>query len=78
MQSHRRFVTAGAVFLIAFSTGFVMQNADVLAARIGLLERPADVIETAVNTDLVPPEPAVPHLSEPATQRYAARLLPDA
>ncbi|SDI80733.1 hypothetical protein [Aliiruegeria lutimaris] len=90
MRVNPRFINAGAIFVIAFSTGYVMQNADALAARFGGNDKPdqvrldttaqveadiaAPLAELSEEEPLVPVEPAVAALGRPATQAYASRL----
>ncbi|NDR57478.1 hypothetical protein [Aliiruegeria sabulilitoris] len=90
MRVSPRFINAGAVFVIAFSTGYVMQNADALAARFGGNDNPDQVrLDTAAQLDaeiaappeelveearLVPLEHEISVLGTPATQSYANRL----
>ena len=78
MRVNTRFIHAGAVFMIAFSTGYVMQNVDAIASRFGASEPPAPerldvrvdpVPELAVPAAVKPaePEPLVPLEREVAT-----------
>lgn len=43
----RKFAMAGATFLVALAIGFVMQNGDALASRLGVQQRAASAVTTS-------------------------------
>lgn len=55
MPANKRIVTVGSVFLVAFATGYVMQNADALAARFGVAD---SSVSMENDVAVVPPEAA--------------------
>ncbi|RYH09889.1 hypothetical protein [Tropicimonas sp. IMCC6043] len=72
MQVVRRFGTVGFVFLVAFGTGYVMQNAEAIAARFGGGEaKTASFVQAGQQ---LPTDPASRDLTPPATQTYALSL----
>ncbi|SNT24538.1 translocase [Tropicimonas sediminicola] len=91
MQTSRRAVMAGSVFLVALATGYVMQNGDAVAYRFAggqeLSEAPQSMQElqalqltaARARTDLgIPEEPRLVSLATPAPEAFARAPLPDA